>query len=119
MRLVRRLKAIYHRVPFQIKEFWNANCKDDKKIAGLSVKRFNESTYCGLGDTVGLLETKDGGRHIYKIIGITRFPGDDHIMSPYDYDLEYLTTVSKSQYDKMIKNQESLNKGKIRLLNNW
>lgn len=33
--------------------------------------------------------------HSYKMVGVSRVPGDDHIASDREFDLEYVNTQSK------------------------
>jgi hypothetical protein len=91
MNLLRKYRAKINKVPFTIKRYWQAyyfqfNSEGRLLHGGSPVKFSNDAK---TGDCFPVIE-KDGKSHCYKVTGIGRAAGSDHIASPMEFDLEYV-----------------------------
>lgn len=80
------------------------NEEGDKTLKGLEVLPFNTSAKTG--DIVPVLVERDflrkiGFVYFYKITGVGRASGDDHIVSPKEYDLEFAFTRTLEEFQSV------------------
>lgn len=89
----KKLAAALNRVPYEIDQHWppfyDKFYRGDR-IAGCRVIPFDYDK--GVGDTLPLL-TGRGKVYVYKITQVHRAAGDDHIVSPLNFDLTYVRSV--------------------------
>lgn len=94
MKFLRKKAAKKNGVPFFEKEFWPP--------AYIS---FSEKEYCGckvltelydarIGDIVTVLQDERLS-HRYRLLADSVAGGDDHIVSPREFDIEYHSTVKR------------------------
>jgi hypothetical protein len=97
MRIFRRWKASRAGVPFQVKRLWPPyHITFGNPVPGFSgnvelIEPYGKYT----GDIVPLFRTPSG-THYYTITADWRSPGDDHIVSPRQFDLEYHHTAARA-----------------------
>ena len=95
MKIFKLLQSARHNVPLEIMGYWQAFYidfnSDGRLLHGGRPIKFSNSAK--VGDEVPLIE-KDRKRHVYKVVGISYAPGDDHIVSPKHFDLEYVRSIA-------------------------
>jgi hypothetical protein len=94
MRRQRVIRAVSEGAPFEFKRFWPPfYIYFGTPAPGGAVRVLNDVYDAKVGDVVSVLLCPDGRVHRYKLLAEGRAPGDDHIVSPREFDLEYWETV--------------------------
>lgn len=124
-KFIKKYKAKRQSVPFLIEDFWMASYlyfKSDrnKLVDGCSVLNISEE--CSTGDVVELLYDKEKELiHRYVVTRVIRASGNDHVVSPYSFDMEYVETITVSQFENQLEKEIKKPKGppKVKLLRTW
>ena len=95
MKLFKKFNAVKNKVPMTIKEYWQAYYvdfnSDGKLLYGGTPIIFSNNS--NIGDEFPLIN-KGGMIHTYQVVDISYAPGDDHIVSPKQFDLEYVRSTN-------------------------
>lgn len=95
MYAVRQVRAWLDSVPVRFDRFWPYWYENNPimEVPGSTfVGRMNPGrswSANGPGDGVVALFDRGGYRYFYKVVQTWRIPGDDHVATPYEHDLEY------------------------------
>lgn len=99
--MIKRLKAKYYDIPFEIKEYWPAYRRMEKGEPYLDHEALLFNTNKGVGDIVDVLHDYNLKVHSYKITRKYSLKGSDHVINPTVFDLQYHSTrkVKAEDYD--------------------
>jgi hypothetical protein len=96
MRFMRKLEAKKHGVPFFIKEFWPPYYISFGRKDFHGCRVLNDVYDIKVGERAAIMEG-NGLKHYYELMDISYAPGDDHIVSPKEFDLKYCGTIKETR----------------------
>ncbi len=92
LKFFRQRAAIATGVFFEDRDFWPAYYPYVGKKLGGHIVHVDAISKAKVGDVVDLLVTPDGRIHRYRVLGWAWAAGDDHVISPKHYHLQFWET---------------------------